>query len=57
LVSKDLPDMINNRIKQVAVVDVEGHNFNKEFFENVAVNRVHNVKIFTDTNDAMEWLS
>ena len=57
LVSKDLPDIIKNRIKQVAIVDVEGHNFNKEFFENVAVNRGHNVKIFTDINDAMEWLS
>ena len=57
LVSKDLPDIINHKIKKVAIVDVDGHNFNKEFFENVAVNRGHNVKIFTDINNAMDWLS
>jgi hypothetical protein len=57
LVARDLPNITKNKINKAAIVDIEGHNFNKEFFENVAVNRGHNVKIFTDINDAMDWLS
>ena len=57
LVSKDLPDIIQHKINKVAIIDIEGHNFNKQFFENVAVNRGHNVKIFTDFNNAIQWFS
>jgi hypothetical protein len=57
LVSKDLPDIIKHRINKVAIIDVKGHEFNKQFFENVAINRGHNVKIFTDITDAIHWLS
>ena len=53
LVSKELPEIIKHRINKVAIVDVKGFNFNKQFFENVAINRGHNVKIFTDINNAI----
>ena len=39
------------------LVDIKGYDFNKEFFENIAVNRGHNVKIFTDVNNAIDCLS
>ena len=57
LVSKNLPDLIDDKINKVAIVDIKGHSFNKDFFENVAINRGHNVKIFTDINNAIQWLS
>ena len=57
LVSKSLPEIINHKINKVAIVDIDGHDFNKQFFENVAINRGHNVKIFTDMNSALQWLS
>jgi hypothetical protein len=57
LASKDLPKITNNKINKVAIVDLEGFDFNKNFFENVARNRLHNVKIFTEYNDAVQWLS
>ncbi|MEP7135344.1 MAG: hypothetical protein ABI904_10470 [Chloroflexota bacterium] len=39
------------------VVVVPERDFNKyKFFENVAVNRAHRVKIFTDIEEAIEWL-
>jgi len=57
LASKDLPKITNNKINKVAIVDLEGFDFNKNFFENVARNRLHNIKIFTEYNDAVQWLS
>ena len=57
LVAENLPKIINHKINKVAIVDMEGYNFNKQFFENVAINRGHNVKIFTDMNEAIQWLS
>jgi hypothetical protein len=57
LTSKELPMIINSKINKVAIVDLEGFDFNKNFFENVARNRSHNVKIFTNYNDAVQWLS
>ena len=57
LVSKDLPEIINHKISKVAIIDEEGFNFNKQFFERVAINRRHNVKIFKETDQALTWLS
>jgi len=56
LASQELPDIIQKKIKKVAIVDLEGFEEDKRFFETVALNRGHNVKIFTDLNKAQEWL-
>ena len=32
LVSKNLPNIINDKIKKLAIVDIKGHSFNKDFF-------------------------
>ena len=55
LASKNLPEIIKNKINKVAIVDLEIFD-NTMFFENVAVNRGHNVRIFTDVFDAKQWL-
>ena len=57
LASIELPEIIQKRIKKVAIIDREGIEDNQRFFENVARNRGHNVRIFTDINDAEQWLS
>ncbi|KYK23484.1 hypothetical protein AYK24_07515 [Thermoplasmatales archaeon SG8-52-4] len=57
LASKQLPKIINNKINKVAIVDLKGFDYNKNFFENVARNRSHDVKIFTEYNEAVQWLS
>ena len=57
LASKELPEITMSKINKVAIVDNEGFNYNKNFFENVARNRGHNVKIFTNIDNAMQWLS
>jgi hypothetical protein len=44
-------------ISKVAILDKEITEKNQTFFENIAVNRGHNVRIFTDINDAEKWLS
>ena len=56
LASQELPDIIQKKIKKVAIVDLDGFEEDKRFFETVALNRGHNVKIFADLNKAQEWL-
>ena len=57
LVSKELPEIIGESIKQAAILDMEGFEEDQTFFENVAKNRGHHVQIFTDIIDAKQWLS
>jgi len=57
LASVELPDIIRKSIEKVAILDMEVFEKGQKFFENVAVNRGHVVKIFTDINDAKQWLS
>jgi len=56
LASIELPDIIQQRIKKVAIVDLEGFEDKARFFEGVARFWEHNVKIFTDINNAVQWL-
>ena len=56
LAANDLPEIIEKKIQQAAIVDLEGFEEDEKFFETVAQNRGHNVKIFTDLNKAQEWL-
>ena len=56
LASKELPEITRKKINKVAIIDNKDHDNNNRFFENVAVNRGHNVKIFTDEKEAINWL-
>jgi hypothetical protein len=59
LASFQLPEIIKRSINKVAILESEGNNIyieNSKFFENVATNRGHNVKIFSDISDAKKWL-
>ena len=56
LASTELSAIIQDKIKQVAIVDSEGFEGNIRFFENVATYWGHNVRIFTDINNAVKWL-
>jgi ribosome-interacting GTPase 1 len=57
LASVELPDIIRRSIKKVAILDLEEFEVDKKFFESVARYWGHNVRIFTDINDAKQWLS
>ena len=57
LASIELPEIIRKSIKKAAILDMEGFENNQIFFENVARYWGHNVQIFTDINDAKQWLS
>lgn len=46
----------DNIIEKGAIVDREESRKNFSFFENVAVNRSYNIRFFTNTKDAIEWL-
>lgn len=56
LASIELPDIIKKKIKKVAIIDEKGSEDNQRCFENVARNLGHNVRIFTNINDAEQWL-
>jgi hypothetical protein len=43
-------------ITQNAIVDLEGFEHSYRFFENVAVNRGFNLRIFSGPDQAMAWL-
>ena len=57
LASAELPDIISKSIEKVAILDMEEFENSQTFFENVAMNRGHNVQIFTKVIDAKQWLS
>ena len=46
----------NNVIEKGAIVDREESRKNFSFFENVAVNRSFNLRFFTNSEDAIEWI-
>lgn len=43
-------------IQKCAIVDLKEFENSYRFFENVAVNRGYNLRIFSDVNDAIKWL-
>ena len=43
-------------IRKVAIIDLEEFSDSYKFFENVAVNRGYNLRIFSDITIALEWL-
>lgn len=56
--SKHFPKMRDrNVITHNAIVDLKEFEHNYKFFENVAVNRGFNIRIFSNPNEAFEWLS
>jgi hypothetical protein len=57
LASIELPEIIRKSIKKAAILDMEGFENDQIFFENVARYWGHNVQIFTDIDDAKQWLS
>ena len=56
LASIELPDIIQHKITKVTIVDLEGFEDKTRFFEGVARFWGHNVQIFTDINNAVQWL-
>jgi hypothetical protein len=46
-----------NVITQAALVDLEEFRDQYRFFENVAVNRGFNLRIFPNVEDALQWLA
>jgi hypothetical protein len=56
LLTSDLPNIIKGKIDKVAIIEPGGNEDDKQFFENVARNRGHNLKIFDTEEDALEWL-
>ena len=47
----------NSIIEKSAIVDLEESRDFFSFFENVSVNRGFNLRVFTDMEDATEWLA
>ena len=56
LLTLDLPKIIKGKIDKVAIIEPGGNQDDKEFFENVAQNRGHNLKIFDTEEEALGWL-
>lgn len=56
LASTELPEIIKGKMEKVAIVDQKGFEEKMEFFENVARNRGHNVRIFTEYDEAVNWI-
>lgn len=56
LASADLPEIIKRKLEKVAIIDLKGFEEKIKFFEDVARNRGHNVRIFTEYDEAINWL-
>ncbi len=56
MATKDLPNILFNRVRKIAFLRKE-LNENDMFFENVLRNRGHLVQIFTDPDEAQDWIS
>ena len=56
LASVELPEIIQKKIKKVAIIDMKGIEESQRYFEDVARKLGHNVRIFSNTNDAEQWL-
>ena len=56
LASVELPEIIQKKIKKVAIIDMKGIEESHRYFEDVARKLGHNVRIFSNTNDAEQWL-
>ena len=54
--STDFPDLRGRGLQKAAIVDRERPGETYRFFETVARNRGFNVRIFEDTDRAVEWL-
>jgi len=55
---KHFPNMRDpNVITHSAIVDLKEFERNYKFFEDVAVNRGFDLRIFSNTGEALEWLS
>ena len=58
IVDKQFPNMRDRSvITQCAVVDLKENEDRDRFFENVAVNRGFELRIFSDTDEAITWLN
>ncbi|MFW9875330.1 MAG: STAS/SEC14 domain-containing protein [Candidatus Thorarchaeota archaeon] len=56
LASSELPKIIKGKLEQVAIIDQKGFEDKIKFFEDVARNRGYYVKIFTEYDEAINWI-
>lgn len=56
LASAELPEIIKGKLEKVAIVDQRGFEDKIKFFEDVARNRGHNVRMFTEYDEAINWI-
>jgi len=57
MASFDLPKLILPGLLRIAVVEREGHRDDFQFFENVSRNFGQDLLVFTDVDEASEWLN
>jgi hypothetical protein len=56
LLTSDVPNAIKDTIDKVAIIEPGGNEDDKKFFEIVAQNKGHNLKIFNTEQEALQWL-
>ena len=56
LAHTELPPLEKDRIKKVAVVENKDMEVNAKFYEDIVRNRGYDFRIFTEMNDAKDWL-